>query len=391
MNFPSTGAPGFDFNITGTVAKESSEWTLDIVGTVEGYAIFNESVSACGKVSVPIGPKPYSLFIGSIDIDFPSCPVSVGTDISITGKVHLHIPIPYGFGAVVSVKVSDKSSGSMINCEEVDVSSTLLPPPNATGANVIVAGDSWGSFGAKPFANMFTKHGATNVSVYNMAAGGTTSADWSNGPILNALKNAVSLPSASHVWISFGGNDAIEHLPFCALQIDPTTGTNKTIDVCTDELLAKVKVGVSKILSAIKTANPNVRVVGFGYDIMGLGKLPLCPFVAPEIMPQCWNKTAHPEGHVHCFNTQFLKIQQVWDEFATTEAGLGIVDTVNLLGTLQQYGGDEKASTGNPDLDKWGVNKLWQINCIHPSEDVGFPVIFDKMWDLYWKDYYGSN
>lgn len=210
LNFPSTGAPGFDFNITGTVAKESSEWTLDIVGTVEGYAIFNESVSACGKISVPIGPKPYSLFIGSIDIDFPSCPASVGTDISITGKVHLYIPIPYGFGAVVSVKVSDKASGSMINCEEVDVSSTLLPPPNATGANVIVAGDSWGSFGAKPFANMFTKHGATNVTVYNMAAGGTTSDDWSHGPILNALKNAVSLPSASHVWISFGGNDAIE-------------------------------------------------------------------------------------------------------------------------------------------------------------------------------------
>ena len=51
---------------------------------------------------------------------------------------------------MVSVKVSDKASGSMINCEEVDVSSTLLPPPNATGANVIVAGDSWGSFGAKP-------------------------------------------------------------------------------------------------------------------------------------------------------------------------------------------------------------------------------------------------
>ena len=67
------------------------------------------------------------------------------------------------------------------------------------------------------------------------------------------------------------------------------------------------------------------------------------------------------------------------------------MDTVNLLGTLQQYGGDEKASTGNPDLDKWGVSKLWQINCIHPSEDVGFPVIFDKMWDMYWKNYYGGN
>jgi hypothetical protein len=235
---------------------------------------------------------------------------------------------------------------------------------------------------------MFTKHGATNVTLFNMAAGGTTSDDWAHGPILEALRDVVSLPSAKHVWMSFGGNDAIEHLPFCALQIDPSTGTNKTIDVCTDELVSRVKTGVSKILKTIKNANSNVRVVGFGYDIMGLGKLPLCPFVAPEIMPQCWNRTAHPEGHIHCFNTQFLKIQNVWNEFANSESGLGIVDTVNLLGTLQQYGGDEKASTGSPDLDKWGVNKLWQINCIHPSEDVGFPVIFDKMWDLYWKGYY---
>jgi hypothetical protein len=62
----------------------------------------------------------------------------VGIDIWIVGRVKLHIPIPYGFGAVVSVKVSDKSSGVILNCEEVDVSSKLLPPPNATGANVIV-------------------------------------------------------------------------------------------------------------------------------------------------------------------------------------------------------------------------------------------------------------
>ena len=57
---------------------------------------------------------------------------------------------------------------------------------------------------------------------------------------------------------------------------------------------------------------------------------------------------------------------------------------MTLLGTLQAYGGDAKASVGSPDLDKWGPNKLWQVNCIHPTEDEGFPAIFDEMWELYW-------
>eukprot|EP00940_MAST-03C_sp_MAST-3C-sp2_P001223 g1223.t1 len=380
--FPLSGSPGFTFNISGDLLQSSSSWTLDIVGTVEGYAIFNTTMPASGKVNIPIGPSPWSILLGHVEIDFPDAPFEAG-EILISGRVVLRIPVPYGFGAVVSVKVSESTSGELLICENVYVSSKLLPPPSASGADVIVGGDSWGTFGAKPFADMFTKHGS-NVTVYNMAAGGTTSDDWSHGPILEALREAVAKPSTRRVWLSFGGNDAIEHLPFCALQIDPSTGRNKTIDVCTDELIEKVKLSVGKILSTIKDANPHIRVVGFGYDIMGLGKLPICPFVAPEIMPQCWNATAHPEGHVTCFNRQFLKIQSVWTDFATTDAGLGIVDAVSLLGTLQAYGGDSKASTGKPDLSRWGISKLWQVNCIHPTEDVGFPVIFDKFWDLYW-------
>merc|ERR1712119_278445 len=125
-----------------------------------------------------------------------------------------------------------------------------------------------------------------------MAAGGTTSDDWSHGAILDALIESISLPSTKYVWFTFGGNDAIEHLPFCALEKDASIGKTKTIDQCTDELLANSTKGITKILNRIKTANPNVRVVGFGYDIMGLGKLPLCPLVAPEIMPQCKDKGA---------------------------------------------------------------------------------------------------
>lgn len=380
LNFPTEGKPGFSFSVTGTLPKASNSWHLELRGTLEGQTIINASTAGCGKVTAPI----FTSLVGSVEIDFPPCPVSAGP-VTINGKVTLRIPIPYGFGAVVSVRIhdGDDSSGQLLNCEDVVVSSAMLPPPPKAGAEVVVAGDSWGTFGAKPFEAMFTKHGV-NTTIYNMAAGGTTSDDWSHGAILDALVASVSLPATKYVWFTFGGNDAIEHLPFCALEKDPSTGKNKTIDQCTDELLANSTRGISKILSKVKEANPNIRVVGFGYDIMGLGKLPACPFIAPEIMPQCNDKKVHPEGFVHCFNKQFTKIQGVWDNFATTAAGLGIVDTVTLLGTLQAFGGDTKATVGHPDLDKWGPSNLWQINCIHPSEDKGFPAIFDKFFDLYW-------
>lgn len=380
LDFPTEGSPGFSFSVTGTLPKTSDAWHLELLGTLEGQTILNASTSGCGKVKTPI----FTSLVGSVEIDFPPCPVTAGS-VTVKGKVTLRIPVPYGFGAVVSVRITDGAdkSGQLLNCEDIVVSSTTLPPPPKAGAEVVVAGDSWGTFGAKPFEAMFTKHGA-NVSIYNMAAGGTTSDDWSHGAILDALAKSVSLPETKYIWFTFGGNDAIEHLPFCALETDPLTGKGKTIDQCTDELMVNSTRGIKKILERVKAANPKVRVVGFGYDIMGLGKLPACPLIAPEIMPQCKDKVAHPEGFVHCFNQQFLKIQGVWDTMATTEAGLGIVDRVNLLGTLQAHNGDAKASIGHPDLDKWGPSNLYQINCIHPSEDKGFPIVFDKFWDLYW-------
>jgi len=380
LNFPTTGHPGFSFSVAGKLPKQSESWHLELYGTVEGVPIINASIAACGTVTAPIAGK----IIGSITINFPSCPVAAGS-VTIRGQVTLHIPIPWGFSAVVSVRITDGSStqGPLLNCEQVIVAGSFPLPPPPDGAQVIVAGDSWGAFGAKPFVNMFRKH-KSNASVYNMAAGGTTTEDWSEGPVLDDLLHVASLPRTQRIWMSFGGNDAIEKLPLCAMETDPATGEGKTIDQCTDELMAKVLVYLDRMLALIKKTNPNARIVGFGYDIMGLGKLPMCPLVAPEIMPQCWNQTVHPEGHIHCFNQQFLKIQGVWDMMATTSRGLGIVDTVTLLGTLQAYGNDTQARVGHPDLDKWGPNNLWQLNCIHPTEDVGFPVIFDEFWDLYW-------
>ena len=95
--------------------------------------------------------------------------------------------------------------------------------------------------------DVFAKRGS-NKTIYNMAAGGTTTDDWTQGPVLDQLAHAASLPNAERVWLTLGGNDAIEHLPFCALQIDPHTHTNKTVAACVDELLARVGMNMDRVI-----------------------------------------------------------------------------------------------------------------------------------------------
>ena len=76
-------------------------------------------------------------------------------------------------------------------------------------AEIIVFGDSWGTYGKKSFHEVFTeKHGMT---VDNVAVGGTTAAGWAKDK--NALKDAVDKnPDAKYVWLTIGGNDASPQL-----------------------------------------------------------------------------------------------------------------------------------------------------------------------------------
>jgi len=248
----------------------------------------------------------------------------------------------------------------------------LLLAGGANAANVVIAGDSWGEEGGSAFQGMLSTY-SPNTTLNNIAIGGTTALEWAVGK-LGALKTAITADT-THVWLTLGGNDAIQGpLPVCGLV------EKKSAEECTTEELARIKGHMVTIIEAIHKDSPKVRVLGFGYDILGMGKLPICPPLARGIFPQCIDAA---EGFNTCFNTQFVRIQAMWEELAQT---YDYVDTVSMLGTLEAAGGDTSASTGKPDLAKFSPNDLMQSNCIHPTQGWGggFGVIFKKQWTLYW-------
>lgn len=70
----------------------------------------------------------------------------------------------------------------------------------------MVFGDSWGSFSKDQFEMMFIDHGHPEITVDNVAIGGTTASFWATMP--NSLSNAVDdNPDCEWVWLSIGGND----------------------------------------------------------------------------------------------------------------------------------------------------------------------------------------
>jgi len=247
----------------------------------------------------------------------------------------------------------------------------LLLAGGANAANVVIAGDSWGEEGGSAFQGMLSTY-SPNTTLNNIAVGGTTALEWIAK--LGALKTAIT-SDTTHVWLTLGGNDAIQGpLPVCGLV------QKKSAEECTTEELSRIKKHMITIIESIHKDSPKVRVLGFGYDILGMGKLPICPPLARGIFPQCIDAA---EGFNTCFNTQFVRIQAMWEELAQT---YDYVDTVSMLGTLEAAGGDTSASTGKPDLAKFSPNSLMQTNCIHPTQgwDGGFGVVFKKQWTLYW-------
>ena len=62
-----------------------------------------------------------------------------------------------------------------------------------------------------------------------------------------------NVSSTSHKWLG--------QLPDCAK-------SGKSAAQCGDEMVANVMGTMGTILDAVHESNPNIRVVGFGYDIM---------------------------------------------------------------------------------------------------------------------------
>ncbi|KAJ9456841.1 hypothetical protein DIPPA_00302 [Diplonema papillatum] len=235
----------------------------------------------------------------------------------------------------------------------------------ADAANVVVLGDSWGTYGAREFENMLTGNHA-NLTLENAAVSGSTAVQWTDR-YMDRLISAVSPPDVKAVWLIAGGNDAQASLPLCA-------AAGKSRAECAEELTQLVDGAMHKLLSAIfdNCGNSSVRVVLFGYDIMSFSRDAglLCAALPLAMFPSC-------VGQNECFNSEFIKIQET---FGKVSVDYPQTTVLNLLGGLQAHAG-YNASLGSPDLDRYSPAELYG-DCIHPNS-AGFDIIFGHMWNLF--------
>jgi len=232
---------------------------------------------------------------------------------------------------------------------------TLLAAANA--AQLVVFGDSWGTEGRASLNQVFGKQ--HNITIDNVAVGGSTAAQWALRP--NYLRDVVARnQDAKWVWLTIGGNDAKNELP---------------LGVPIEKVLQELINRTSVFLTPLFQANPNIKVVQFGYDIMTFSKGLLCPAMGALVLPQCKLNTT-------CINSAFIRLQHEY-----VEAMVKLFprhNSVNLLGTLQAAGKIPDASIAHPNLAYYSPDNLMQSNCIHPN-DQGFVYIFNTLWDLYFK------
>lgn len=114
------------------------------------------------------------------------------------------------------------------------------------------------------------------------------------------------------------------------------------------------------------------------------------------LFPQCWGKESDGSDadSISCFNTQFVRIQRVWDSLQVSR---DFVDVINILGTTQKAGGYAGVEIGKPDLSKRGPSQYWPdyLACIHPSltstkkDGSGAMLIMEQFYEQYWGKYLG--
>lgn len=256
----------------------------------------------------------------------------------------------------------------------------------AADKSILVIGDSWGTdiaggstLGLSAFQRKLKEKGCA-FTEKNIAIAGSTAQQWAAADKLKSTAAAVK--NVDYVWITLMGNDALAFGSGCAKRHPDSA------PACGDELLAKVSGWMNKIIDNIHDANPDAKVVGFGYDIMfgGVG----CPDVALGVFPQCKKEA----DKVTCFNTQFIRLQtDVWEPLAANRT---YVAAPNFIGVTQVAGGDKAAQIGKPDLSQWGPAKYWPttLACIHPSvlsggDGSGAMLIMEQFYQKYWNQELG--
>jgi len=259
------------------------------------------------------------------------------------------------------------------------VGSSLAAPVsvNSTQGRILIMGDSWGTISpaTEHFQAALKEHNCPLGGFTNIAVGGTTAKQWAG--MLKMAEVKKQAKDHDFVWVTLMGNDALEDMPGCA-------SAGKTAVECGDEMMTNALQRMGTILDGIHQANPDAKVVGFGYDTMfgGLG----CSFITKSIFPQCWNNKSEANP-TRCFNTELIRMQEAWEKLASTRPW---VTAINLLGTTQVAGGDSKAAIGKPNLDKMGPRQYWPdyLQCIHPStsggDKSGAMIIMKEFYNQYW-------
>lgn len=244
------------------------------------------------------------------------------------------------------------------------VAMMMLGAASARADTVVVAGDSWADYIGIPnveFPAVFERNGDTRT-INNIAVAGTTCAQWAAGNRLESLLAAVKPETgATHLWMTCGGNDAQFNLIGCRPQ-----------DQCIKDVVAQVTKDLGHILDKIAEVNPKLRVVSFGYDLLGFGSI-VGNVLSRSILPDC-------NGKAECLNSDFENIQTAFDNLAKSKSNF---DSVNLLGSLQTAAGVPGAAVGAPALGEFSPSSLYDITSIHPTRE-GYKVVFENLYERYW-------
>ena len=237
-------------------------------------------------------------------------------------------------------------------------------------ADIIVFGDSWGTYGAVSFEKMAASHGLT---VDNVAVSGSTAAEWAADPL--SLKKVVdNNPDAKYVWLTIGGNDARPKME----QGQPIA-----------DILKQVLIDIKTFLEPYLTAYPRLKLVTFGYDILFWSYL-MCQGTGEKMFkPYCGAKTG--PDYVACANQLFYSIQHQCTEVLAQDYP-DQVFSPNLLGSWQAAGGVPGAAVGRPVDNVFSPNEYTGPTklCLH-ANDKGYEIIFNNLWDLFFKDHVGAD
>ncbi len=216
--------------------------------------------------------------------------------------------------------------------------------PSGRTKNLIVAGDSWAARVGPFLDKTFTNRG---WRVHQLGVGSTLSRDWLPGTAnyqTVASKLAAGLGDCSDNVVSFsaGGNDLV--LPEGGANAFPQT--EQDVEVRLGGAAQNIIVSID----AMRTIDPNVRIVMPGYDLLNPTVTAACLTAANVIagQPGVPFDPAQSNDRQKALRNMYLSISRARPD----------VETPNLLGTMQ-------GRPGNPDFRSLPPVVYSSADCIH--------------------------